>query len=218
MTFTLCLLRTLFVFDPSTDYDLSWNFRNLSLGLSVCVCICTCVLVCRWYRLSSHTHKGPWISIYLFCLFSPSVMWNMLSNNTVWSCNSHNQSVIHISFYIKWKFSHDFLPFSVTLAILLSVFVSSFLLGSVDLMPMKRSVTFSRCFFFFSLALWMRLNLCNGTSCRTEGSHGNISCQRWQDSKFAAVLLKVTSVVLFCFGGSAIRGEGLTPFACILIR
>lgn len=124
------------------------EISEISLSVSPYVCVYARVLVCRWYRLSSHTHKGPWISIYLFCLFSPSVMWNMLSNNTVWSCNSHNQSVIHISFYIKWKFSHDFLPFSVTLAILLSVFVSSFLLGSVDLMPMKRSVTFSRCFFF----------------------------------------------------------------------
>lgn len=78
------------------------------------------------------THTWRALDICSACSLLQYVKYSMLSNNTVWSCNSHNQSVIHISFYIKWKFSHDFLPFSVTLVISLSVFVSSFLLVSVN--------------------------------------------------------------------------------------
>lgn len=126
--------------------------KSLPPSLWKCVCVvvfvhvwsCMCAPVCGWYQLSSHTHGRPWIFVLLVLSCS---MWNMSSNNTVWSCNSHNQSVIRISFYINWKSSHDFLPFSVTLGHLaVCLCVPSLLLLSVDLIPVKRSVTFSVCF------------------------------------------------------------------------
>lgn len=120
-----------------------------SLWKCVCRCVCArvscmCAPVCGWYQLSSRTRGRPWMFVLLVLSCS---MWNMSSNNTVWSCNSHNQSVIHISFYINWKSSHDFLPFSVTLGHLaVCLCVPFLLLLSVDLIPVKRSVTFSVCF------------------------------------------------------------------------